>query len=158
MSAQRGEWVDNDGGTMKIQPRNGRSIVFWSCDDGGEFLTHKSLDEALEDVLWPILPSKLGEVREVFGWARVEMPGDEFILDSVMEALSGCLIEWDNPEESEILESPEIYRAAQVLAATVAQHAKVFACEIVHSEKVKVLDWVRENKPDWLKDDLRGAK
>jgi len=116
------------------------------------------LDEALEDVLWPILPSKLGEVREVFGWARVEMPGDEFILDSVMEALSGCLIEWDNPEESEILESPEIYRAAQVLAATVAQHAKVFACEIVHSEKVKVLDWVRENKPDWLKDDLRGAK
>lgn len=138
---------------------------FYSTSDQDERLTHKSLDECLEEHLdgWP------GSIEEavaagvtVYAWARMTIDEDHeatIRLDDIVENLSEAILEeYGDPDGSSEdvfgSEAEETFKAA-VLPALVKLLSTVtpWGCSQVGERTFtaeELLAWVKQHNPKWL--------
>ncbi len=125
-----------------------RTIEYWDSDDE-ERLIHTDIDEAIESILDGT--DKLPEKLEICGFARMELPGVEFLATDVLDRLlEGLDEDHGDPDGSYTSGTDKMKEAAVKFTATVLDEYVSWACEIVKRETVDVAAWVKENRPEWL--------
>jgi len=139
--------MNNGGRSVKDK----REIVFWDCMDS-ETLVHEDQDEAIEffldSMMKPLVPigdQDLPETVEVKGYARVlaGITADDvlgYAFDELGSEYGYCQ---DEPTES------QKKAAADFVEKFMADYP---ACEPVTTETVDTMEWIRENRPDWLEE------
>jgi hypothetical protein len=126
-----------------------KEIEYWDCDDCAERLCHESIDDAIEDYLDGADRSDLSETLEVYGYARMSVDPEKF--KEVVLELAGEYLgeEFDGEDGHE--QNEEIERAAESFVKTYLENYTPWGCKLVKTEKVNVEEWVKKNRPDWLK-------
>jgi hypothetical protein len=139
-----------------------REIEFFDCV-GDETLSFADSDEAIEDYLdgklKPDMTSTdvlaaLPKVVTVKAFARIRVSdGDRKrlqgeALDRIIESLDE---EYGSPEDESTV-TDGMKAAAEAFVATVVSEYTPWACEQVDSWEVEVEPWIREHRPDWLKE------
>lgn len=127
-----------------------RDIVFWDSEDE-ERLTYSEQDDAIECLLDGTDP--LPEKLEICGYARMELPKAESLVSHVLDHLMETLDkEYADPEGSYTDATDGMKEAAKVFVAAVLDEYTNWACELVKRETIDVMEWVKANRPDWLKE------
>lgn len=122
-------------------------IEYWDCDDSTERLSHEDRDEAIEAHL-DDLDGNFPEEIEVFGYSRQVVNAERF-RDVVLESASEYLGEnYDGEDGHE--QNDEIKKSAEEFVRTYLENYTVWNCNLVKTEKVNVMEWVRKNRPDWI--------
>jgi len=124
-----------------------REIEFWDQDDV-EQLSHSEQDEAIEYILDGL--DELPETLEICGYARMEVKESadnlaERVLEDLIENLDD---EYGGEEPTEI--SEKMKNKSKEFVQFILDVYESWQCEIVKRETIKVDDWVKENRPDWL--------
>lgn len=122
---------------------------FWHCDRDADHLIANDIGEAVENWADEMYPAPLPETVEVFGFAQTPLRRAwvgglvDRALESIYEALDE---EYGNPEES-TTPTPGAVAAARALADALSAEYRVWTCDLVTSETVRVADFV---PPDWM--------
>ncbi len=141
-----------------------REIVFWTCDDDGEYLTHSDRNDAIEELLDANLApgmtaaqvlEELPETIDVYGYARMKVETRATVPEDLVRAVLDDLDETYSGPDGSLTEEPTaaMLDAARALIAAVVAEYKPWACERVTTEHVDVNAWIREHRPDWLTDE-----
>ena len=127
-------------------------IEFWGKVDD-ERLTYTEMDDAIESIIDGTDDIEdLPETIEVCGFARIEPSmknGAEVALERLLENLDE---EYSDPDGSYTDPTDAMIEASEMFVAVVLKEYKCWACEPVKWETVNVQAWIKENRPDWLKD------
>jgi hypothetical protein len=123
-----------------------REVVFWDCRDDREQLIHDSIGEAV--YAWADeRDGPLPETVTVYGFARMELPSEERIAETVLEHLIERIDEdygnpddWAKPTEA-------MLTAAREFARVFRAEYECWACEEVTRQTVRVADHV---SAEWL--------
>ncbi len=127
-----------------------RPVILWDCDYGAETLHHSTMDEAIEaelDQNWD--QDEEGQKIKVYGYARMIAPGInvEPFLEEFFER------QWEELQDEDGVDVTAGMRfAAETFLDTMHQEFVPWACEQVTSEEIDVSAWIKEHRPDWLKD------
>ncbi len=128
--------------------KDGREIVLWSCDPEAEEMSATDIEEAVTDWIEYAENTErpVPETIAVYGYARMvpSWPDGHQILDNILEALDDD--GYGSPEEYSIEHASDLMKkAADVLADVIKSDYKIWSCEIVHTEEVKISDY-RQSK------------
>ena len=130
-------------------------VAYWSCRDDIERLPPcTSRDEAVEwhidDCDW------VAPTLTLYGFARME---PDLGIDQSLEPLLECLDEEHGDPDGDSTEPTERMKAAEAeFHKVVLEEYESWACEVVTTEKVDTLAWLKENKPDWVAEvDIRDG-
>ena len=134
-----------------------RKIEFWGKEDD-ERLTYTEMDDAIESIIDGTDDIEdLPETIEVCGFARIEPSmknGAEVALERLLENLDE---EYSDPDGSYTDPTDKMIEASKEFVATVLDEYKVWACELVSRETINVQKWIKENRPEWLKENDHGT-
>jgi len=124
---------------------------YWGREEE-EVLTNTDPDEAIEEILDAYGPGELEdhEVTVIEYRPRGCVVDAESILENALERLDE---EYGNPDGDYTKPTPAMTAAAEAFAKVLAAEYSVWACEPT-GEKVTVnaLAWVKEHRPDWLRE------
>lgn len=127
---------------------NEREPKFWTCLEDPERLYHTDIGEAVVEYCEDIHPDQPPETVKVYGYAPVPKPDPErwargYHVERLLEDLDE-----EHGDPDTYTEPTEAMKAAEVafVRAVLAEY-KVWTCEIVATETVRVLDHV---DADWL--------
>lgn len=131
-----------------------REAVFFSCDDGCEYLEHEDPDEAIAAALddWDVKLFRAADaVITVYGFARMYPTAESCgaPLESLLETLDEDRGNPDGPDDA----TDAMKKAEAVFIAAVLAEYVPWACEAVGESTVNVAEWVKKNNPEWLEDD-----
>lgn len=121
--------------------------------DGDELLIHYSADEAIEDIIDGRHPDPIDSIGKitVYEYEPRDVNGRYFYpLEWMLEILDE---EYGDPNDCGTEPTEKMKAAEKVFVDAVLSEYLPWTCE--QSGKavtVNALDWVRENRPDWLKD------
>jgi hypothetical protein len=138
-----------------------REIVFWSCDDAPEELSSDCREDAIEQHLDDLYDPKLSQKEnndalpdeiEVYGYARMDVMAKVVriaarALDKVLEDLDE---EFSGPYEPYTKPTEKMQAYAETFARAIAAEYNPWMCERVCTETVNVMEWIKENNPEWL--------
>ena len=128
-----------------------KEVKFWGQEDD-ERLTHTSMDVAIESIIDDSPISDLPETIEVCGYAY-RVPNVTKIADYVIEHLLEHLDEEFGDHDGGYTDSTDsIKEAAEELVTTTLEEFTVWACDLVTRKTLNVKDWIKENRPEWLKE------
>lgn len=126
-----------------------REAQFWSCREDDEYLSHETIEEAVEAWADDLHPGPLPETVTVYGFARMELPTTERLAS---EALAR-LLEWMDEEYGDphgaTEPTPTMEAAAFAFAQTFRAEYVPWACEQVERRTVRVADYY-DPSPDAL--------
>lgn len=141
-----------------------REPCFWTCDDACERLTHEDQADAVEEALDNLAEpgqtaeqflASLPEELEVYGYARSLGPSEkqrDWLADGALEILlEGLDQDYGDPDDA-TEETEAMKQAAREFVDAVLAEYSIWACEQICIETVKPREWVKEHRPDWLKD------
>lgn len=124
-------------------------IEFWDCCEEVEILTWTERDEAIEMHLDDRPRDEWPETLTVYGFAR-ETPNWQRHAKRVLENLIEDLDEpYGNPEEATAI-TPAMEQASTEFVNRIKAEYRVWSCKKVTSEEINVMEWVKENNPEWL--------
>lgn len=140
----------------QISTSDEKEVVFWDCEDS-EKLVHEDQDDAVEcfldSLLEPgvsVVQQELPETIEVKGYARMDVG---ITAEEVLEAAIDTLDQEYGDPNGDCFEPTEAQMvAAQEFADKFNLDYRCYACEPVVTEVVNTMDWIRENRSDWLED------
>jgi len=128
---------------------NKRQVEFWDAGDEG-ILSHTDMDEAISYILADT--NELPEKLEICGYARI-IPNKEKwasdILYHLLESLDG---KYGNPDGGYTEPTEEMKEAATKFVNGIFGDYFVWACEIVERKTINVMEWVKENQPEWIEE------
>jgi hypothetical protein len=128
--------------------------TYWGQGDGEE-LTHENPNDAIEDFLDDMHPTPFEKIDdfEVCEYRPMKpgMPAAHW------SPLTLLLERWDedygNPDGDPPTITEAMRAAERAFVAAVAAEYRSWACEKTGNVvKVNALEWVRENRPEWLED------
>lgn len=123
-----------------------KEVVFWSCGDGDDSLSHVDQYDAIEDFLddipvieWPI-------ELELFGYAPLK-PDIEGLAKSTIDKLIEYIDEeLGDPEEySDTKCSDKMLKNAKKLVESIIEEYDNFVYEVVTKEVIKTEDYIKTN-------------
>ncbi len=130
-------------------------IDYWSCDKHQERLSAEDMNEAVEQHLDDLecVTADLPEKVTVYGYGRMDVSGHILASNPIEDLLDNLASEYGDPDDDLEDPSPAMLEAQKEFLTVVAREYKPWACEVVKTIKVNVLDWIREHRPDWIKVD-----
>jgi len=139
-----------------------KEILFWDTEDT-ECLQYTEIDPAIKSALDGMIKIKsvldgmdsiddLPETLEMRGYARLE-PNIKIEADNVLYTILESLDEeFGNPDSYPTKATDNMKTAAKKFVATVLDEYTLWTCEIVERKTINVQDWIKENYPNWLKE------
>jgi hypothetical protein len=139
-----------------------REPIYWGHPDE-EHLTCVDPDEAIEEIIdgyygegeaTEDVLRDLGEVS-VTGFAHAELNREsvaEMMLEDTLERIGET---YGDPDGEGDQATDAMKSAALVCADAIIADYRVWLCEPVTEYKVNALEWVKENRPDWLEEDRK---
>lgn len=121
-------------------------ITHWDAKES-EYLTHHSIDEAVEDFL-DGHKNPLPATVKVIGYKRREVNLKKFT-DAMAVYAQEYLDEEYGGEDGHETE-PEHEAAAKAFCEEYLKHYTPWQCEPCATEVVNTLDWIKRVKPGWL--------
>ena len=129
-----------------------RTIEYWDSE-GEERLTHTDRYDAIECILDGT--DKLPEKIEICGFAHL-LPNVELLAHHLLEMFLESLDEeYGDPKGSGTEATAAMKEAAKEFTTAVLDEYKVWICILVKRETVDVAAWVKENRPDWLEQNIK---
>jgi hypothetical protein len=135
---------------------------FWDCQDS-EVLDHTDKDDAIEYFLDGWLSGKmtkdevlkaLPETTEVKGYAKMKVNYRESWLSPLEDVLERLDEEYGDPSGGDYSKPTDRMKAAEKeFLKVIVEEYEPWMCEEVCKEEINTLEWVRENRPDWLEDE-----
>ena len=128
--------------------------LLWG-EDGDELLSCRNANSAIESYLDGFWPEILRETHEVtvfeYRPVTIQISDCGSPLENVLEYLDE---QYGDPDGTpDYAGAQEMQDAEKAFLDTVISHYKPWACEQTgKSVTVNALEWVREHRPDWLKD------
>lgn len=121
------------------------NVVFWTCDEDEEYLTHESMDEAIEEALDEFEEIEdFPEALTVYGFARAIVNKENF-KQIVLEASHGFLAEnYDGEDGHEANE--EIENACDLFIQTYIDNYTPWQCRLVKEEIINVKEWIAKEQ------------
>ena len=128
-------------------------IVLWG-QESDDYLNYDNMNDAIESALDEIGDlNSLPETIEICGFVHIELPRKERIAtDALFYILENFDGEYANPDGDGTEPTDKMKIAAEEFAAVILDEYKVWACEVSVREQINVMEWVKENRPDWLKE------
>jgi len=135
-------------------------ISYWSCRDDLERLSDEDMDEAIEAYLddlwerdqeWASYASYLPETLSVYGWKRIKIK-PEMLWEPLEDVLERLDEEFGDPDGEGFQITDKMKEAQQAFLATVAAEYKCWACEVAITKEIDPVAWIKEHRPDWMKD------
>jgi hypothetical protein len=125
---------------------------FWG-EPESESLNAEDRDDAIEQILdeMDCPASELPEKVIIAGFSRMEVTNISFLLplEIILERLDE---EYGDPDR-ELTEPTDAMREAEgAFLDVIKREYKPWACKEVCREEIIVADWIREHRPDWLKE------
>ncbi len=129
-----------------------RQVVFWECHQNAEVLHHETKNEAIENYLDGIDLEDEEETVLVYGFARMVAPKPnksdaDYVVEDWFETHWEEFIGEDVPDIT-----ARMNEAALTFLTVLHDEFVPWACEEIESDEINVADWIKENRPDWLKD------
>lgn len=129
------------------------NIELWDCSEDAEELHHYDQRDAIEayldQALYKVPIDQWPKTVTVYGFARMEVKDSrlpDIALEAVIERLDE---EYGSPDEETTI-TPEMETAAQEFIKKILAEYTVWSCERKTSADINVMDWVKENAPNWL--------
>lgn len=120
-------------------------VVFWTCNEYQEYLTHESIDEAIEESLDEYEEIvDFPETITVYGFARAIINKELFkkvVIESAFEFLSE---NYDGEDGHEINE--EIEKSCEYFVQTYLNNYTPWQCRLVKEEIVNVKEWIKKEQ------------
>lgn len=134
-----------------------RTIKFWGSEDD-ERLMHTEMDDAVESILEGMEEdvNNLPETIEVFGFASRKPNVKQWAEDVLHKLIESLDEEFGDPDDGYTATTDGMKEAADTFVTAVLKEYTVWACEFVKRETVNVQEWIKENRPDWLIEALKG--
>lgn len=135
-------------------------IAYWSCRDDLERLSDEDMDEAIEAYLddlwerdqeWASYKSHLPEKLSVYGWKRIKVNAD-MLWEPLEDVLDRIDEEYGDPDGDGQDITDKMKEAQRVFLEAVAAEYKCWACEVACTREIDPLEWIKEHRPDWMKD------
>jgi hypothetical protein len=127
-------------------------VEYWTCDEDGERLTHGKDNEgdAIGEYLEDLDVCEWSNTLTLFGYVRTKLNAERYA-KRALESLLNDVNENDG-YGGEIQYNQAVYDAAvKTIEALVATMTNIL-CEEAYSEEIGVPTWIRENAPEWLKE------
>jgi hypothetical protein len=122
-------------------------IVFWAVGHC-ENLSETDMDDAIQYHLEQFEMDCLPETIEVYGFARMTVGAHGSCpLDHVLEYLDE---EYGDPDGGWSDPTEAMKKAEAEFLEVIEREYVPWSCEQVATETVNAMDWIRENRPDWL--------
>lgn len=123
----------------------GDNVVFWTCDKDKEYLTHESMDEAIDEALDEFEEIEdFPETLTVYGFARA-IVNKEKLKKIVLEASHDFLAEnYDGEDGHEANE--EIESACDLFIQTYIDNYTPWQCRLVKEEIINVKEWIAKEQ------------
>ncbi len=142
---------------LKAAPENEAEL--WDCSEDTELLIHYeqhgAIEAYLDEALYNLPIKEWPEKITVYGFARKKLKLDRLsarILERLLEDIDE---DYGNPEEA-TTETEAMKKAAEEFVNKVAAEYQVWSCKRVTSEDINVMEWVKENEPQWLSEAQTG--
>lgn len=129
-----------------------REPTCWGVEDAEDPPTFADPGEAAFDYLYKC-GIAVGAIREtdfveVCGYAPcIPVIDTDRLLSGVLEALDE---EYGDEEHGYTDATPAMLAAGEVFVAAILAEYNPWTCDVVERRQVRVLDWVREHRPEWL--------
>lgn len=125
-----------------------RPVEFWTSKLRPEHLTHTTIREAVAEYADECHPNPLPEELVAFGYARTELPAAELLARRVLaDVLEGLDDEHGDPEEA--TEPNDAMKAAAIVfAQAIRAEYRVFTCEPVTQQVVRVSEYLTRPYPE----------
>lgn len=133
---------------LSCYPSFKRNVEFWDKEDV-EYLWHQDKDEAIHHLLEEenTIPLEL----KIYGYARksISPEYEEGLLENIYETLNG---EYSSPDGDCCDPNEKVIEAFNNFFKILTEEYEPWGCEVVCSEKINTKEWIKKNRPDWLKD------
>lgn len=142
----------------------GRRIVGWFCNDNVFRMVCNDIDTAIEEYFDTLIVGDTPAQREVslvyigdinvYGFAPQKIEKREWWAENILrEFIQSRFKELLNPNDDDLKITPAMRQAANALVDVICREFVPWSCEVVKTEKVNALEWVKKNRPDWLSGD-----
>lgn len=121
-----------------------RAVKFWGEADD-ERLTHRTEDEAIEEILDALEP--FPETITIVGFAPM-VPDWKFVtpLADIMEQLDDDGYGGEDGSDT----TPAMKEAEAAFLAVLKAEYVAWSCEEITRKEVNVAEWIKAHRPDWL--------
>ncbi len=140
--------TENEAAWTALNITSAKEPELWGME-GDEYLNHTEMDVAIEAELDGC--DKLTGTLVICGYARYDKPKAEKWGDDILENLLERLDEDYGPPEDSTDKTDAMKEAAKVFVQAVLDEYLVWRCEVVERKTIDVPEWVKANRPDWLK-------
>jgi len=129
-----------------------REIIAWSCNREEEHLTYDDMDDAIEAYLDDFGPTgeRTPKTVTVYGFARMELKRAECrVLADLLERLDE---EYGDPDGDWGVATTAMEEAEKHFIDVVLAEYCPWACEAVKEVTVDTNEWIKEHRPNWIKE------